>query len=115
MRGKTCVITGATSGIGLETAKRLGALGARLVLVGRDRSKGQAAIARLRAEVPNIAVEMHYADLLRPDEIRRLTEVLLDTAARIDVLLNNAVQSLRDARLRPMDSNSLLLSIRPRG
>ena len=40
MRGKTCIITGATSGIGLETARRLGALGARLVLVGRDRDKG---------------------------------------------------------------------------
>ena len=47
MRGKTCVITGATSGIGLEAAARLGALGARLVLVGRNHNKGEAALARL--------------------------------------------------------------------
>jgi NAD(P)-dependent dehydrogenase (short-subunit alcohol dehydrogenase family) len=90
MRGKSCVITGATSGIGLETAKRLGALGARLVLVGRNRGKGTAAIARLRAEVPGVDVEMHYADLSVPSEIRHLADALLDTAARIDVLVNNA-------------------------
>jgi NAD(P)-dependent dehydrogenase (short-subunit alcohol dehydrogenase family) len=90
MRGKTCVITGGTSGIGLETATRLGALGARLVLVGRNRDKGKAAIARLRADVPGLAVEMHYADLSRPDAIQRLADALLDTAARIDVLVNNA-------------------------
>jgi len=90
MRGKTCVITGATGGIGLETAKRLGELGARLVLVGRNRGKGKAAIARLRSDVPDVAVEMHYADLSRSDEIRRLADALLDSAARIDVLINNA-------------------------
>jgi NAD(P)-dependent dehydrogenase (short-subunit alcohol dehydrogenase family) len=90
MRGKTCVITGATSGIGLETAKRLGALGARLVLVGRNRNKGEAAIARLRTEVPGVSVEMHYADLSVPSAIRGLADALLDTAARIDVLVNNA-------------------------
>jgi NAD(P)-dependent dehydrogenase (short-subunit alcohol dehydrogenase family) len=90
MRGKTCVITGATSGIGLETAKRLGALGARLVLVGRNRDKGTAAIARLRAEVPGVGVEMHYVDLSVPSEIRHLADALLDTAARIDVFINNA-------------------------
>ncbi len=69
---------------------QLGALGARLVLVGRNRGKGKTAIARLRADVPGVAVEMHYADLSRPEEIRRLADVLLDTAARIDVLVNNA-------------------------
>lgn len=90
MRGKTCVVTGATSGIGLETATRLGALGARLVLVGRNRDKGKAAIARLRADVPGVAVEMHYADLSRLDETRGLADALLDSAARIDVLVNNA-------------------------
>jgi NAD(P)-dependent dehydrogenase (short-subunit alcohol dehydrogenase family) len=90
MKGKTCVITGATSGIGLETAKQLGALGARLVLVGRNRDKGNGAVGRLRADMPGVAVEIHYADLSRPDEIRRLADALLHSAARIDVLINNA-------------------------
>ena len=90
MKGKTCIITGATGGIGLEAAARLGVLGARLVLVGRSRDKGEAALARLRARAPSVAVEMHYADLSRSDDIVRLARDLLGTAPRIDVLLNNA-------------------------
>jgi NAD(P)-dependent dehydrogenase (short-subunit alcohol dehydrogenase family) len=90
MKGKTCVITGATDGIGFEASARLGALGARLVLVGRNRAKGEAAVARLRQRVPGISAEMHYADLSRRDEIARLAPALLDAAPRIDVLLNNA-------------------------
>lgn len=90
MRGKTCIITGATDGIGLETAARLGAMGARLVLVGRNRAKGEAALKQLAARVPGVVAEMHYADLSRRDEITRLARDLLQTAPRIDVLLNNA-------------------------
>ena len=41
MKGKVCVITGATSGIGLVAAERLAAVGARLVLVGRDKGRGE--------------------------------------------------------------------------
>jgi NAD(P)-dependent dehydrogenase (short-subunit alcohol dehydrogenase family) len=90
MQGKTCVITGASDGIGLEAAARLGALGARLLLVGRNRVKGEAALAVLRRRVPAISAEMHYADLARSDEILRLAPALLAAAPRIDVLLNNA-------------------------
>lgn len=90
MRGKTCVITGATSGIGLETAARLGKLGARLVLVGRNRDKGDEALARLRTDVPGVLAEMHYADLSCPDQIYRLAGAVLYAAPRIDVLVNNA-------------------------
>ncbi|HLI21911.1 MAG TPA: SDR family NAD(P)-dependent oxidoreductase, partial [Stellaceae bacterium] len=60
MSGKTCVITGATDGIGLEAALRLGALGARLVLVGRNRAKGEAALAWLHERIPGVGTEMHY-------------------------------------------------------
>jgi NAD(P)-dependent dehydrogenase (short-subunit alcohol dehydrogenase family) len=90
MKGKTCVITGATSGIGLATAARLGALGSRLVLVGRNRNKGESVLARLRACLPGVAVEMHYADLSRPDELLQVADALLATTSRIDVLINNA-------------------------
>lgn len=90
MSGKTCIITGATDGIGLEAAARLGAMGARLVLVGRNPAKGEAALATLRRRVPGVSAEMHYADLSRRDEIARLAPALLAAAPRIDVLLNNA-------------------------
>lgn len=90
MKDKTCIITGATSGIGLQTATRLAFLGARLLLVGRNRQKGEAALAQLRAKVPGIAVKMYYADFSQADEILRLAAVLLNDAGRIDVLVNNA-------------------------
>jgi NAD(P)-dependent dehydrogenase (short-subunit alcohol dehydrogenase family) len=90
MRDKICIITGATAGIGLETAARLGALGARLLLVGRSRQKGEAALARLRAKTPGVAAKMYYADLSRADEILGLAAALLNEAGRIDVLVNNA-------------------------
>jgi NAD(P)-dependent dehydrogenase (short-subunit alcohol dehydrogenase family) len=90
VKDKTCIITGATSGIGLQTATRLGFLGARLLLVGRNREKGEAALAQLRTKVPGIAVKMYYADLSQADEILRLAAALLNDAGRIDVLFSNA-------------------------
>jgi NAD(P)-dependent dehydrogenase (short-subunit alcohol dehydrogenase family) len=88
--GKTVVVTGATGGIGLETATVLAGRGARLVLIGRDRARGEAALARIRQTAPDVAAEMHCADLSRLDEVRSLAETLNASLPRIDVLLNNA-------------------------
>ncbi len=88
--GKTCVITGATSGIGLAIAAALCAKGARLVLVGRDRAKGDAALRYLRSLSPDCAVAMLYADLAVLAQVRRVAAELAEAAPRIDVLINNA-------------------------
>jgi NAD(P)-dependent dehydrogenase (short-subunit alcohol dehydrogenase family) len=88
--GKICAITGATSGIGLETAKQLAAKGARLVLVARNRTRGEAAIAQLKHIAPRGAAEIHYADLSRLGEVKRLGAAFAATLERIDVLINNA-------------------------
>ena len=90
MHGKTCIITGATSGIGLATAEALAAKGARLALVGRDRGRGEAALARVHAASSGAGATMHYADLSRMSEVRRLGMDLLAAYPRIDVLVNNA-------------------------
>src|SRR5882672_7405877 len=90
MRGKTVVITGATSGIGQVAAEQLAAMGARLVLVARDKTRGEAALARLRNLKPGVAHSIHYADLSHLAEMKRVAAEIAAAEPRIDVLINNA-------------------------
>jgi NAD(P)-dependent dehydrogenase (short-subunit alcohol dehydrogenase family) len=90
MRGKTVVITGATSGIGQVAAEKLAAMGARMVLVARDKSRGEAELARLRASTPGINHSIHYADLSQLAEVKRVAAEIAAAEPRIDVLINNA-------------------------
>ena len=90
LEGKLCVITGATSGIGLATAERLAALGARLILIGRDAAKGESAKRRLAAVKPPAPVEVLIGDLGRMAGVRDLARRIEALAPRIDVLVNNA-------------------------
>ncbi len=90
MDGKTAVITGASSGIGLETARALAVRGARVVMVVRNRDRGEAAIADLRRDAPGAALELVLADLYALAEVRRAAAELRERCPRIDVLVNNA-------------------------
>lgn len=90
MRAKTIVITGATSGIGQVAAEALAGMGARIVQVARDRHRGEAAIARLRAIAPGVSHTIHYADLLRLSEMKRVGREIAAAEPRVDVLINNA-------------------------
>ena len=90
MQGKVIVITGATSGIGQAAAERLAGMGARMVLVARDKARGEAALARLREHAPGIAHSIHYADLSRLAETKRVAAEIAAAESHIDVLINNA-------------------------
>jgi NAD(P)-dependent dehydrogenase (short-subunit alcohol dehydrogenase family) len=90
MRGKVVVITGATSGIGQTAAEKLAAMGARLVLVARDKSRAEATLERLRGRGPGPVPAVHYADMLRRSEKKRVAAEIAATEPRIDVLINNA-------------------------
>jgi NAD(P)-dependent dehydrogenase (short-subunit alcohol dehydrogenase family) len=90
LQGKTCVITGATSGIGEVAAERLAAMGARLILIARDQARGEATLRRLRARAPGAAHRVHYADLLRVAEVKRVAAEIAAQERRIDILVNNA-------------------------
>ena len=90
MQGKLCVITGATSGIGLVASERLAAMGARLLLVARDKARGEAAFARIQAKAPGAALRIIYGDLSRLAEMNRLGAEIVQMEPRIDVLINNA-------------------------
>jgi retinol dehydrogenase 12 len=90
MHGKVVVITGATSGIGEVAAQRLGAMGARIVLVARDRTRGEAVLTRLRRGDASLGHSIHYGDLSRISEMKRLAVEIAAAEPRIDVLINNA-------------------------
>jgi short-subunit dehydrogenase len=90
MKDKTVVITGGTSGIGEVAAEKLAQMGARIVLVARDKSRGEGTLARLRTRAPNLAHRVHYADLTRISEMKRVATEIAEAEPRIDVLINNA-------------------------
>jgi NAD(P)-dependent dehydrogenase (short-subunit alcohol dehydrogenase family) len=90
MQGKVVVVTGATSGIGQVAAERLAAMGGRLIVVARDRARGDATVAALQRAGPGAAHGLYLADLSRMTETRRLAAEIAAAEPRIDVLINNA-------------------------
>jgi retinol dehydrogenase 12 len=90
LRGKTVVITGATSGIGRIAAEKLAALGMRIVLVAREETRAEASIARLREHAPGLAHRIHYADLSKLTDVKRVGNEIAECEPHIDVLINNA-------------------------
>jgi retinol dehydrogenase 12 len=88
--GLTCLVTGATSGIGKETALRLAMLGATVIIVARDTARGEAAEAEISSRVPLAQVEVMTADLSSLAQVRSLAGEVLARQDRLDVLVNNA-------------------------
>ena len=89
MTGKLCVVSGATSGVGLEAAKQLAAGGARLVLVCRNREKGETLQQQLETEY-HAKVDVVTADFSCLADVRAAAETIRQRYERIDVLINSA-------------------------
>ncbi|HUS30202.1 MAG TPA: SDR family oxidoreductase [Kofleriaceae bacterium] len=90
MNGKTVVITGASSGIGKITAHELARKGARIVMVVRNRDKGQGVIDEIVRAVPDAQLELAIADLYSLGDVRRAGAEIRGKHPKIDVLVNNA-------------------------
>lgn len=90
MQGKVCIVTGATAGIGYETALALAGKGAQVVVVGRNAEKGAATTAQIRQATGNEQVHFVQADMAVQASIREAAAELLRRFSVVDVLVNNA-------------------------
>lgn len=88
---KVALIMGGTTGIGLATATAFAREGAHVIMVGRSRDKGEAALAGLRDR--GVAADFLAADLSEADEIERVVSTVVERHGRLDVAFNNAVNS----------------------
>jgi NAD(P)-dependent dehydrogenase (short-subunit alcohol dehydrogenase family) len=90
LTGKTAVVTGATSGIGLEIARGLAGLGARVVLACRDTAKAEALRLRLASESGNLGLAVAPLDLSIKASVRACAAGLARERGSVDILVNNA-------------------------
>jgi NAD(P)-dependent dehydrogenase (short-subunit alcohol dehydrogenase family) len=87
---QVAVVTGASSGIGKETAKTLAERGWRVIAIGRDPDRSAAAANEIRAAAGGAQVDMIQADLALMAEASRVAREIAGRTDRIDVLINNA-------------------------
>lgn len=88
--GRLAVITGATGGLGFETALALAGAGAQVVLTGRSAAKGNAALAAIRAQHPAASITYEHLDLASLASVREFAGRFAREHAALDLLINNA-------------------------
>ena len=88
--GKNILITGATGGIGLQTAIALAKTGARVMISGRNQARGQAAVDEIKRASGNHQVELYLADVSLQKDVHALADQVGQQVNHLDVLINNA-------------------------
>ncbi len=90
LHGKTVMVSGATSGLGLAAAEGFARLGARLILLSRDRGRGEKACEQIRSGSPEVQVELAMCDLGELRSVRAFAQRFTAAGEQLDVLVNNA-------------------------
>lgn len=109
MRGKICVVTGASNGIGKETARALARQGAHVVMVCRSRDRGEAVRSEILAELPGAGVDLMIGDLSSQASVKQVAAEILAGYPAIHVLINNAGINT-DHHQRSVDGVELILA-----
>jgi NAD(P)-dependent dehydrogenase (short-subunit alcohol dehydrogenase family) len=115
MKDKIVLITGATGGIGKQTALTLARMGAQVIVTGRNSSSGQEAVAEIKQESGNPRIELLLADVSKQADIRALAGNFKAKYDRLDVLINNAglAASTRQLTLDGIESNFAVNVVAP--
>lgn len=90
LTGKVAIVTGANSGLGLESTKALAAKGATVVMACRNLSKAEKAKAEVLQTVPNAKLDVMHLDNASLDSVKGFADAFKDKYGRLDILLNNA-------------------------
>jgi retinol dehydrogenase 12 len=98
MNDTTCIVTGANSGIGLETARGLAQQGATVIMTARSVERGEAALSDVRLSTGSSRVSLLHLDLADLASIRAAVETFSAQHGRLDILVNNAGLMLGDRR-----------------
>src|SRR6266545_6580182 len=101
LSGKTMLVTGASSGIGLEACVTLARRGAEVLMVARDRARGEAALADVKARSGSQAASLLLCDFASQAAIRALAAEVRGRLTRLDVLVNNAGSVSAKRQLTP--------------
>lgn len=90
MKNKIILVTGATSGIGFQTALALAKMGAQVIITGRSKASGESAVTEIKTASGNSKVDLLIGDLSAQATLRSLAEQFKARYDRLDVLINNA-------------------------
>lgn len=101
MQGKICLVTGSSTGIGKVTARELARMGATVVMICRNRARGEAAQAEIKAASGSDKVDLIVADLSSLAEVRRAAEEFKQKYTQLHVLIHNAGGINQARRITP--------------